>query len=138
MYHSCIEKGDETIKPAFSPEMPTTAWTWKNAPGNLTCEVEGDPRPTVKWFTIPNESGERTQISEGGFYSFSTKYKGLNTVISTLRVVYDFSTPLGEYLCKATINLGSTNRTIRLRKADSIALWSGDTFSLVLRGMLHR
>ncbi|XP_056011523.1 neural cell adhesion molecule 1-like isoform X5 [Ostrea edulis] len=113
-------------KPAFSPEMPTTAWTWKNAPGNLTCEVEGDPRPTVKWFTIPNESGERTQISEGGFYSFSTKYKGLNTVISTLRVVYDFSTPLGEYLCKATNDLGSTNRTIRLRKADPPASPSVD------------
>ena len=33
------------------------------------------------------------------------------------QVVFDFTTPLGEYLCKATNDLGSSNRTIRLRKA---------------------
>ncbi|XP_061189297.1 neural cell adhesion molecule 1-like isoform X2 [Saccostrea echinata] len=105
-------------KPAFNPGMPTTAWTWQNAPGNLTCEVEGEPRPRVEWFSVPNENGERTPISEGGRFSITNKNKGTNTVISTLRVVYDFSVPLGEYLCKAINDLGATNRTIRLRKAD--------------------
>ncbi|XP_011424972.3 neural cell adhesion molecule 2 isoform X3 [Magallana gigas] len=105
-------------KPAFDPDMASTAWTWKNAPGNLTCLVRGEPRPTVEWYSIPNENGDRSKIEEESFYSISTKYIDANTVQSILRVVYDFTTPLGDYLCKATNDLGSTNRTIRLSKAN--------------------
>lgn len=105
-------------KPAFDPDMASSAWTWSNAPGNLTCLVQGEPRPTVEWYTIPNENGDRSKIEEGSFYSISTKYIDANTVQSILRVVYDYSTPLGDYLCKATNDLGSTNRTIRLQKAN--------------------
>lgn len=37
--------------------------------------------------------------------------------------MYDFTTPLGDYLCKATNDLGSTNRTIRLSKASKFGVF---------------
>lgn len=80
-----------TDKPAFDPDMASTAWTWKNAPGNLTCLVRGEPRPTVEWYSIPNENGDRSKIEEESFYSISTKYIDANTVQSILRVFYIYS-----------------------------------------------
>ncbi|XP_078326675.1 fasciclin-2-like isoform X4 [Crassostrea virginica] len=105
-------------KPAFDPGMASTAWTWKDSPGKLICLVQGEPRPTVEWYEAPDENGNRPPITEGSFFTISNKEKDANTIMSTLNVVYDFTTPLGEYLCKATNDLGSSNRTIRLRKAD--------------------
>lgn len=80
-----------TDKPAFDPDMASTAWTWKNAPGNLTCLVRGEPRPTVEWYSIPNENGDRSKIEEESFYSISTKYIDANTVQSILRVFYIYT-----------------------------------------------
>lgn len=71
--------------------MASTAWTWKNAPGNLTCLVRGEPRPTVEWYSIPNENGDRSKIEEESFYSISTKYIDANTVQSILRVFYIYT-----------------------------------------------
>lgn len=84
-----------------------------NGSGQLPCEVQGSPAPTISWFRgrRPLPSGTRTTYVRGG---------------RALRVSGAQEADAGLYVCLATNPAGTAHRTVRLEvygKAPGARTW---------------
>lgn len=84
-----------------------------NGSGQLPCEVQGSPAPTISWFRgrRPLPSGTRTTYVRGG---------------RALRVSGAQEADAGLYVCRATNPAGTAHRTVRLEvygKAPGAMTW---------------